>query len=84
MTYPTASPCACMCLPPRFIFGDTLLDNLRSCCDLINILFVLDDCTDALEGESVKEICEATMDALLNPNQPRPEGENLIGEMVRQ
>ncbi|KAK7021182.1 isoprenoid synthase domain-containing protein [Favolaschia claudopus] len=29
-------------------------------------------------------LCDATMDAIENPDKPRPEGENIIGEIARQ
>jgi Delta6-protoilludene synthase len=57
---------------------------LRSCCDLMHTFFTLDEYTDYVDLETVKVLCEATMDAIKNPDKPRPEGENVIGEVARQ
>ncbi|KAK7451089.1 hypothetical protein VKT23_012765 [Stygiomarasmius scandens] len=57
---------------------------LRSCCDLMHTFFTLDEFTDPLNVDGVKELCYATMDAIENPDKPRPEGENVIGEIARQ
>ncbi|KAK7012921.1 isoprenoid synthase domain-containing protein [Favolaschia claudopus] len=40
--------------------------------------------TDALGPPDVKALCDATMEAIENPDKPRPEGENIIGEIARQ
>nr|BBH51498.1 putative sesquiterpene synthase [Clitopilus sp.] len=58
--------------------------NLRSVCDLMHTFFTLDEYTDYLDLEGVKTLCEATMDAIRNPDKPRPEGEHFIGEVARQ
>ena len=50
----------------------------------MNALFVLDDCTDKLELGEAKRVCEATVDAIMNPDKSRPEGEHIIVEIVRQ
>ena len=50
----------------------------------MNIFLVLDDYTDVLELDGITEICQATVDALENPEKPRPKGENILGEMTRQ
>ena len=66
------------------LIGRDLLDNLRSCCDLMHTFFVLDEYTDKMDGSKTKELCDASMDAILHPDMPRPEGENVIGEISRQ
>ncbi|KAH9477371.1 Delta(6)-protoilludene synthase [Psilocybe cubensis] len=58
--------------------------NLRSACDLMHTFFTLDEHTDPLNTEETKVHCEATMDAILNPDKPRPAGEPIIGEIARQ
>ncbi|KAF8176079.1 terpenoid synthase [Pholiota molesta] len=58
--------------------------NLRSCCDLMHTFFTLDEHTDILDTEGVRVHCEATMDAILHSEQPRPAGEPIIGEIARQ
>ncbi|KAJ6537437.1 isoprenoid synthase domain-containing protein [Mycena vulgaris] len=51
--------------------------------DLINLLFLVDDVTDAMSAQDVTRIAAVSMDALRNPEQPRPQGEHLVGEMHR-
>ncbi|KAF7979340.1 hypothetical protein HWV62_42763 [Athelia sp. TMB] len=58
--------------------------NLRSCCDLMHTFFTLDEYTDLCDGPGAKALCDATMDAILNPDKPRPKGESIIGEITRQ
>ncbi|GLB39974.1 putative terpene synthase family, metal binding domain [Lyophyllum shimeji] len=58
--------------------------TMRSCCDLMHAFFVLDDHTDNQPLHVVIERCEATMDAILHVDKPRPEGEHVIGEITRQ
>lgn len=50
----------------------------------MHTLFVLDDYTDPCDGPGAKVLCDATMDAIMNPDKPRPQGENIIGEIARQ
>ena len=50
----------------------------------MNIFFMLDDSTDVLELDGVTEVCQATVDAIDNPDKPRPSGETILGEMTRQ
>ncbi|KAF9030695.1 terpenoid synthase [Hymenopellis radicata] len=58
--------------------------KLRSCCDLMHTFFTLDEYTDNLPTKEVIARCEATMDAILHVDKPRPEGESIIGEIARQ
>ncbi|KAF8902796.1 isoprenoid synthase domain-containing protein [Gymnopilus junonius] len=57
---------------------------LRSCCDFMHAFFMLDEHTDPLPTDQVIIHCEVTMDAILHPDKPRPEGEPIIGEIARQ
>ena len=50
----------------------------------MNLFFVIDEHTDILDAASVQALAETSMDALLNPMKPRPDGESVIGEMTRQ
>ncbi|KAK7012924.1 isoprenoid synthase domain-containing protein [Favolaschia claudopus] len=65
-------------------FPKASLYDLRSCCDLMHTFFTLDEYTDLRGPSDVKTLCDATMDAIENPDKPRPEGENIIGEIARQ
>lgn len=59
-------------------------EQYRSGCDLMNLFFVIDEHTDVLDEASVQALADISMDALLNPTKPRPDGESVIGEMTRQ
>jgi hypothetical protein len=62
----------------------TTSDNTRSSCDLLGVFFTLEVYTDNRDGPSVQTICDATMDAILHPDNPRPSGECVMGEIARQ
>ncbi|KZP33092.1 terpenoid synthase [Athelia psychrophila] len=66
------------------IFSKSSYYNLRSGCDLMATFFILDDYTDLCNGPDSKALCDATMDAIMNPDKPRPQGESIIGEITRQ
>ena len=52
--------------------------------DLHNVFFVVEEYTDVLPPHVVRETIDICLDALHNPDKPRPEGENVLGEMMRQ
>ena len=58
--------------------------DLRSYCDLMQAFFVLDDDANNLPTDVVIERYEATRQAVLHVDTPRPEGEHVIGELTRQ
>ena len=51
---------------------------------MMNFLFVLDEYTDVDEASAVREMIDIVIDAIQNPEKPRPEGEVLLGEIARQ
>ncbi|KAH7928468.1 terpenoid synthase [Leucogyrophana mollusca] len=59
-------------------------EHLRTGCDLIYVGFVVDEYTDIENAEVTREMIEIAIDALNNPHKPRPEGEVILGEVVRQ
>ncbi|KAH9926487.1 terpenoid synthase [Fomitopsis serialis] len=59
-------------------------EHLRIGCDLMNVFFVLDEYTDVESAEEVREVVDIAINAMMNPDKPRPEGEVLVGELVRQ
>jgi hypothetical protein len=50
----------------------------------MNIFFTLEAFTDNHDRASVQAICDATVDATLHPDNPRPSGESVMAEIVRQ
>ncbi|KAF9560259.1 terpenoid synthase [Agrocybe pediades] len=59
-------------------------EQLRTGCDLMNLFFVVDEYTDVEPAHVVREMVDIVIDALNNPDKPRPEGEILLGELTRQ
>jgi len=60
------------------------IELIRYGSDLMNLLYVFDEFTDIANGKGAGDIRDIVMDALRNPQKPRPEGELLIGEMARK
>ncbi|KAJ7910913.1 terpenoid synthase [Mycena leptocephala] len=58
--------------------------HLRSCCELMYTFYTVDEFTDRLDGAGAKVLCDATIDAIENPDKPRLEGEPIVGEIARQ
>ncbi|KAF7376984.1 Terpene cyclase [Mycena sanguinolenta] len=58
--------------------------RLRTGCDLMMLFFTFDEYTDVLPAPEVRRYADIVMDALKNPNKPRPEGEHVVGEVARQ
>ncbi|KAH7928993.1 terpenoid synthase [Leucogyrophana mollusca] len=59
-------------------------NQLRACCDMMNLFFVFDDLSDCEAGPVVRQQASIIMDALMNPASPRPQGECVVGEITRQ
>lgn len=50
----------------------------------MNLFYVYDEYTDVADANGADTIRNIIMDALRDPQKPRPEGELLIGEMTRK
>ena len=48
------------------------------------MVFLIDGYTDVEPQPAVKEIIDIAIDAIKNPRKPRPEGEIVVGEILRQ
>ncbi|KAL0568290.1 hypothetical protein V5O48_013701 [Marasmius crinis-equi] len=59
-------------------------DGNRLACDLMILNFVIDEYTDVVSAEEARRLCDIVMDALKNPQTPRPVGEWVGGEITRQ
>ncbi|KAG0708516.1 terpenoid synthase [Suillus ampliporus] len=59
-------------------------EQLRFCCDFMNIQVLVDEYTEVETAAFVKEMMDIIIDALHNPHKMRSEGEFIIGEIVRQ
>ena len=70
--------------PKHLLTNGFPLDRLRIGTDIVHMLFIIDEYTDMEPTAGVHEISDIILDALHNPDKPRPEGELSLGEMVRQ
>ncbi|EJD53398.1 terpenoid synthase [Auricularia subglabra TFB-10046 SS5] len=59
-------------------------EEIRVGCDLMNLFFLIDEYTDRQPLDTVKTTCEIVLDALNNPEKPRPEGEILVGVVAKR
>ena len=50
----------------------------------MNAFFVLDEHTDVADTLTAQRLCGAAKDAVMHPDKPRPNGEHIVGELVRQ
>lgn len=50
----------------------------------MNFIFVFDEYTDFADADAVRKMVDIVIDAIRNPEMPRPEGEVLLGEIARQ
>ncbi|KAK3390822.1 isoprenoid synthase domain-containing protein [Podospora didyma] len=59
-------------------------EQLRCSCDLMNLFFIFDEHSDRTDPAEVWEQGRVIMDALRNPEKPRPKGEWVGGEITKQ
>ncbi|KAI5995364.1 terpenoid synthase [Pisolithus marmoratus] len=59
-------------------------ENLRIACELMIVYFIVDEYTDVEDADRAAEIVDIIIDTLKNPQRPRPEGEVILGEVIRQ
>ncbi|EJD04763.1 terpenoid synthase [Fomitiporia mediterranea MF3/22] len=59
-------------------------EHLRTGCDLLILLFAIDEYTDVDSEAAVRDMADIVIDALRNPEKSRPEGEIPLGEVTRQ
>jgi hypothetical protein len=59
-------------------------EQLRIGSDLIYLYFLIDDQTDVESVPVVRELVDIMIDALNNPDKPRPEGEAILGRMIKE
>ncbi|KAF7373063.1 Terpene cyclase [Mycena sanguinolenta] len=60
------------------------MEHFRVGCDLLNLLFVVDDVTDEMSAAEVRRMAVISLDGLRNWEIPRPSGEHPAGEMHRR
>lgn len=57
---------------------------MRTGCDLMNLFFVIDEHSDLSSVADAETQAQIIMNALMNPEKPRPHGEWVGGEVARQ
>ena len=50
----------------------------------MHLFFFIDEYTDVEDERAVQGMIGIVTDAMNNPQKPRPEGENILGEIARQ
>ena len=60
------------------------IEHIRAGCDIMNVLFFIDEQTDVSGEHEVRKQVAIMTDAIHHPHKPRPEGEWIGGEIVRQ
>lgn len=50
----------------------------------MNLFFVFDEHTDVATGNTARMLADISMDAMRNPDKPRPVTEPVLGEITRQ
>ncbi|KZV87198.1 MFS general substrate transporter [Exidia glandulosa HHB12029] len=74
----------CMLRRLRHCHSNSLVaEEIRVGCDLMNLFFLIDEYTDRQPREVVQTTCDIVLDALNNPEKPRPEGEILVGPVAQ-
>ncbi|KIJ32544.1 hypothetical protein M422DRAFT_184320 [Sphaerobolus stellatus SS14] len=71
---------------PKFLeaWKKSDIPHLQTSCDLLCLFFILDESTDFQSASVVRQMGDVVIDALNNPQKPRPEGELVLGEIARQ
>jgi len=59
-------------------------EQLRIASDLMYLYFIIDDQTDIESVSVVRGLIDIMIDALNNPDKPRPEGEDALGRIVKE
>ena len=81
---PVVSACYLSFIRERASLKLWLVDALRTGIDLMNVFFIIEEYTDVEPTPGVREIVRIVIDAINNPEKPRPKGETVLGEITRQ
>ncbi|KAI0371440.1 terpenoid synthase [Pilatotrama ljubarskyi] len=65
-------------------YPDASREALRTGTDLMNLFFAIDEYTDVEAAPAAREMADIVIDAVHHPQKPRPSGEIVLGEIVRQ
>ncbi|KAJ3718403.1 terpenoid synthase [Lentinula raphanica] len=65
-------------------YPNVSVEHLRIGCDLLNLFFMYDEYSDVCDPQEARRLADIVMDALRNPDLPRPQHEFIIGEITKQ
>jgi len=65
-------------------YWKVLTEHARIVCDFLNTGYLLDEIAEMSEESEVRKQWTIVKDAMHNPHKPRPEGEWIGGEVMRQ
>ncbi len=68
----------------HLFFVNFMLEHLRTQCDFMNLVFVIDEYTDNATPEVVRQYFDVVIDALRNPAKPRPSDEVVLGVITQE
>jgi hypothetical protein len=62
-------------------------DDLARCrtgTDLMTLFYAFDEYSDVEDEVVTRQMADALIDGIRNPDKPRPQGESCLGKMARQ
>ncbi|KZT66130.1 terpenoid synthase, partial [Daedalea quercina L-15889] len=65
-------------------FDKCNVELLRTGCDLFNLFFIFDHYTDVEDAKGCRAMANTVVDALHHPDEARPQGEVILGEITRR
>ncbi|KAF8514326.1 terpenoid synthase [Hysterangium stoloniferum] len=65
-------------------FPNLSKEHLRTASDMMTVFLIFDEYTDHVDASLARESANIVVDALRNPNMPRPVGEILLGAVTQQ
>lgn len=66
------------------MFTYSKTEQVRSGCELMHLFFMFDEYSDKASPDEVLSQAQVMIDALKSPETPRPKGEWIGGEIMRQ
>ncbi|KAJ7102374.1 isoprenoid synthase domain-containing protein [Mycena belliarum] len=66
------------------VYPNVSKEILRTGCDWITLFFLVDHCTDMQSEKTARQMVDIALDALNNPEKPRPEGETMLGQATKE
>ncbi len=68
----------------HLFFLNFMVEHLRTQCDYMSLVFAIDEYTDRVTSEVVRQYFDVIIDALRNPAKPRPSDEVVLGVITQE